>query len=706
MSARSTLTGLWRGGWHGPGIASCGWPCRRSRETPTLRRAALLDATVRVFAHDDTASVEELLVPDRSAALAEYCDPLVVDVHDLGSRGLWVSELIVWADAHPDLRPAHRPSYRSWHCLGRMVLKIARRHGGLRVSAGVHAVVPSDLYVPKVTVDLDGPITTVERPTIQQAAASAIDARLSGADSGHAEHFLQARLGDHPDVLGLVPESVRREFPCLRPGGERAYIDLLGVDSAGSIHVVETKIGHDVMLVVQGLDYWAWAQAHREALTAELGTAANAPIKLHFVVARPAGNGPPLGPYTAPQTEVLPWDLKWRFGVVEGWRLGEGPLSVNSGPWGEVPSELRRPPSSPPRYRRRLDAHLRRHFAGQLKGSSMTVDDAAHIVPEARLAWEAIGARGLFHQWAHHVRSSQAFAVNLFAPLSPEAVATLLGSVFATEMTSAEPPTFEYSDPLDELRESAAPHGHRTQVDVFLTGQSTEGPVTLLVEAKLSETDFGWCSAATNVNNDRPDVCATSGPFGHDPAGCFQLRNFDGPVRRRYDDYVEPWSDVSVHPGCWFRRSASQPMRSVALAEVLRRRHGGRVAVALCAPAEHRAIWTRWDAVRRFFDEDTLVDLPAEHVLAHHAGGVAGRLRDLYGLSAPQDARIVTDPEWQTWSILASLVERYQTPPIVVETHPCDGMYNCISLHAAPCVHRSGRRSQPRRRHAHPPSQR
>ncbi len=402
---------------------------------------------------------------------------------------------------------------------------------------------------------------------------TAIQARLNGADTGHAEHFLQARLGDRPDALGLVAESVRREFPCVRPGGERAYIDLLGVDRAGSIHIVETKIGSDVMLVLQGLDYWAWAQAHRSQLTAELGVAANAPIKLDFVVARPANNGLPLGPYTAPQTEVLPWDLKWRFGVADRWRLAKIRSLLSSPP----PASCRRaasPSSVPPRYRRRLDGHLREQFAGQLTGSTMTVNDSVHIVADARPAWDALGAGRLFHRWAHHVRSSQAFAVNLFAPLSPDAVARLLGSVFATEIINAEPPTLEYSDPLDELAESASPHGHRTQVDVVLTGQSTDGPVTLLIEVKLAETDFGWCSAATSPNNDRTDICARSGPFGGDPAGCFQLRNFNGPKRRRYDEFIEPAGDGSA-PGCWFRRSASQPMRNVALAEVLRRRHRG-----------------------------------------------------------------------------------------------------------------------------------
>ena len=32
------------------------------------------------------------------------------------------------------------------------------------------------------------------------------------------------------------------------------------------LHIIETKLGHDEMLVLQGLDYWMWARVNREAL--------------------------------------------------------------------------------------------------------------------------------------------------------------------------------------------------------------------------------------------------------------------------------------------------------------------------------------------------------------------------------------------------------------------------------------------------------
>ena len=48
-------------------------------------------------------------------------------------------------------------------------------------------------------------------------------------------------------------------------------IDFLGVDNSGHLHIVETKIGGDEMLVLQGLDYWIWAQRNLPQLIADLG---------------------------------------------------------------------------------------------------------------------------------------------------------------------------------------------------------------------------------------------------------------------------------------------------------------------------------------------------------------------------------------------------------------------------------------------------
>ncbi|MDZ7727117.1 MAG: hypothetical protein U5Q44_02375 [Dehalococcoidia bacterium] len=48
-----------------------------------------------------------------------------------------------------------------------------------------------------------------------------------------------------------------------RGEGARGFVDFVGVDIDGGLHVVETKIGPDHMLGLQGIDYWAWVTAHR-----------------------------------------------------------------------------------------------------------------------------------------------------------------------------------------------------------------------------------------------------------------------------------------------------------------------------------------------------------------------------------------------------------------------------------------------------------
>ena len=215
----------------------------------------------------------------------------------------------------------------------------------------------------------------------------------------------------------------------------------------------------------------------------------------------------------------------------------------------------------------------------------------------------------------------------------------------------------------------------------LLRGTTVNGPVALLVEVKLSEHDFGHCSAAVNPNNDTRHVCKTNGAFGGDPAACFQLRNHGLTVRRRYDEYVPATApNPPTTDACWYRGSASQPMRNVALTNVLRRRDRLDARYALCAPLANQAIWQRWDDAIDVLPEDIVIDLPAEHVLAHLPQDTVAHLRQRYLLDQPRRHDVVTDREWLTWQLVASLTERYEAPPRVIETHPGGGMYDCITM--------------------------
>lgn len=599
-------------------------------EVASVHRAAFFSRHIRIFTHDGATPTEVSPLAQHQVFLL-HIDPLETSVANLGDRNLWISDLLKWAATHPDLRSAHRPSYLAWHCLGRLVLRIQRVADGLQISAGVHAATPSDKYAPQITTNVNSTLEKTAEDQIQAAASEAIRRRLVGDDLDHLEHLLQARLFDCSKSIGLIKESLKREFPCMRPGPVRAYIDLIGLDKKGICHVVEVKIGGDEMLVLQGLDYYIWAKAHQKQLADYFGEDANMPIALDFVVAAPA-NGTAIGPYTSAQANALDGGIPWQFKVVTNWL--EGQPASTTGRSRTVPSPpISSKPVVPFRFAQRIHEHLVSVAIGLKPDGFSEVNLDDHIFPEAQWAWNNIEERTLLHRWAHHIRSSQAFAINLFGPLDDKAVSTLLSDQFGL-MESVERPFFEFEDATDRLNEMRQDRPHRTQVDVLLRGTAAAGkPVALLIEVKLAEEDFGTCSAFTSRINDRRHICHQKGPFGNDVDSCFQLRSHANGERRLYDKYLTGNLKLTgtETAGCWYRTSASQPMRNVALAGVLRQ-DGIDARYALCAPRAHREIWRRWDEVHRVLPNELLVTLPAESVLALHGSDTFTRIRDRYQL--------------------------------------------------------------------------
>ena len=607
----------------------------------TLRRAAFLDAPIRVITFEArtvlgrwTFTVEEQVIPARPAVLAEYHDPLVTTVHQLSASNVTVNELVNWADAHPELRPAHRDSYLAWHCLGRMVLRLRRVKGdGVEVTAGVNASKPSAVFAPAVGIDgIDESLTPDRVDEIHTAVDAAVDRRRTGVDNGHVEHLLQALLAEDIGSLKVRtnmdgPGRARREFPAIRADGSRGYIDLLAVDTQDRIHVIETKIGSDPMLVLQALDYYIWALAHREALAAEFGlTTTNPDVVVDFVVGV-TKTIKPIGPYTAPQAEVLPGGLRWRCFTTAGW--AEHDLKVKALPGRTWPDG---PRTAPPRFVSELHAHLAgdSHAPGPLIANTLLAEATDGIVPAARATYDDLADRGLLHGFVHHIRSSQAFAINLFGPLHEDDTRTLLSRWF-DDVIAAEPPIFEWSDPDDRLGELTPAHPHRTQVDVVLRGRTDDGRmVAALIEVKLSEADFGACSAFQALTNDTRSVCATSGPFGGDPAACFQLRHHGGETRRHYDRYLPVLNTPPPGAGCWFRGGLNQPMRNVALLHALLATGELDDAVfVLCAPAENAWVQHTWTHARALFGS-RLDSLDPADVLALHQHADAGNLAARY----------------------------------------------------------------------------
>ena len=599
-------------------------------EEPTRRRLPWLDVPVRLYTFTGNGPPEPVPPLARTEVLDGYPDALVTESHDLGDRAEWVDRLVRWAAGTPELVAAHRRSYLAWHCRGRKVLGVRRSRGGLTVTAGVHS---SKTDRPPLSLELSAALPADGFHRVTAVASTAIVDRLTGADVANAEHELQERLAQLHRRLRL--RHLAREFPATRTGGERGYIDFLAVGADRRLHVVETKIGPDPMLILQGLDYWIWASAHHDELVAhftdqfDTDLDPHAPPVIDFVLGAKAGRYH--HPVTAAVVTALDGSIRWRFHTIDGWDHED--TVIASAPPRRAPDD-----GGTARYTGRLQRHLLAH-AGDTVTRLRFNEPGARILEPARAAYDDLAARGLTHGYVDHVRSSQAFALNLFAGLGASELAALWALIDPT-VTQGHQLEFEYTDPDDDLGEAQTTRPHQTQVDVALRGRTGDGRHHVaFIEVKLSETAFGACSAFDLAANDTRHLCGQPGAWGGDPAGCFQLRNYTTADRRRYDTHLRPeWITPTSDSGCEFL-DLNQPMRNVALARALiDRGDADHVAVVLCAPAGNTNVWRQWARARHAFaqvPDTTLTDLPALEVAAIHTGARRDELVARYQLGSP-----------------------------------------------------------------------
>lgn len=187
--------------------------------------------------------------------------------------------------------------------------------------------------------------------------------------------------------------------------------------------------------------------------------------------------------------------------------------------------------------------------------------------------------------WVHHLRSSQAFAFNLFGPLAAACTPGSAGDWgWAREVWSKwfGAPTkveFEYPNQGDPLHEDDGA-GHRTRVDVKVDHDSDR---STFVEVKLTELEFGPCSAGRDDDNPRREFCERPGWKLETAGECylaaernrayFKLMN-DGPVD------LGALEDVG-RDGCPLRGGLYQIARNLLIAGQAR---PGRVRFAVAAP--------------------------------------------------------------------------------------------------------------------------
>jgi hypothetical protein len=606
----------------------------------TLTRLAWIDSCVRVFVYGPELIVRPAIIPARAEVLAaaRLLGLRTTREHDLGEAAALVEPLVTWAQKHwAPLDEVRRPSYVAWHCEGRQVLALSRRPGGVKVIAGVNytSTVPDGEETPlELEVSAERPLGRKERAQIEARVTRAVSNRLNGQDGGHVEHRLQSRLGAGPLDKGLSLTDYRREYPGWRGPGRPGFLDFLGIDRRHQIHVVETKVNpDDVTVVLQVLDYAIWVMANGVEIREKLnwGEAAGEERVVLDLVCAPkilAGGedalpaSPAIGRYIAGQLEALSPSLGWRIWLVD--HPGAEAPELRGLGWRALPDDaLVSAAIGGSRWLQRVNVALR---AGRSRDFA---DVTAAAVPEAVAAFENVIARGVDHRHLLNVRSSQALALNLFAPLGEAALRTLLSELEGKPLDIVEAVEFEFSDAQDRLGEQRRSSPHQTQVDVVLRGVgSDQARIMALVEVKFTE-EFSACSAYESAGNDQRGACRSSGLYGGDAAGCFQLRNH-GSGRRLYDTYLgdEPVNlpvGTADEGGCFVRGQLSQPARSLALGHMLvAKGEIDRFTYVVCAPRGHVNASRRLTELGAVFpDTETrcVVGLEVEDVRKLHADG-------------------------------------------------------------------------------------
>ena len=553
----------------------------------------------------------------------------------LGPMGDWAGPLEEWAAGH-GLQRDVRNGRVTWKHQGTNLLSISRAGKVLRVVGGVQST--STKYFATLTRELSGgPEDAEALREVQDAVDSAIE-HAAHVDR-YPEHALQAALT--ADQFGLTDWA--REVPAWRPESRRAaLIDFVGWEPDGRLHLVETKIGADAMLVLQGLDYWLWATANLRRLL-DLADSDDPTDPVVDFVVRPKSPGEdPISIYTSAQAEALDSRIPWRFHVISA-----GDTVPHPQPERTVPA-ARRAGARPLSWSQTLRRHMQ---AGTwLDGTPIahllySDRPEARLLPEAQTASARLQERSLLHGHHRSALSSQRFALNMLAPLTRHAWAAIAAQTCGQPgAVVVDEPVFEYMDPVNVLGEGTGLSPHQTQVDCLARFRLPSGGIhALLIEVKLTEQTFGVCSAA--LTTPWPDRCATPGPFGGLPEECFQLHNKGGRAQRRtYDEQLgDPAGAIAPEGGCWFRDGANQVMRNVALANALIRTGlAASATFALMAPKGHTSIWAQWQAHSRLlsrYPRVGIADLPAESIAAHHDTQTARELTAHYLLTQPRNGQ-------------------------------------------------------------------
>lgn len=351
--------------------------------------------------------------------------------------------------------------------------------------------------------------------------------------------------------------------------------------------------------------------------------------------------------------EVVNRHLPCDVPPIETWALEHRPVPVRLRVIKPSPSLRRLEP-----FAERLQAHLE-GWRSRVHGSRGREWGhwAEGIYREYRgLAGEVVRVDGVrLHSHAAHLRSSQIFAFNLFLPFrngGRSKLSDVVSGAFGTRLFIEEV-RFEWVPPGALLGEIAGdrPVGHEpaTAVDIALWGRLNGGSrAAVLLEVKLSETDFTHCQGRTSRGNLRRDVCDSARKFFDDPKACYLRRPLRKRRDRRYWEIFEEahgsvrkaFPRADLDGACPFAFSMQQPMRNLAVARGLEQCGNSEVERAwfgLCAHDDNPDVARHWEDWRNLLPEQEVIpSLPASKIVRageeEGLGQWATWMRDRYRL--------------------------------------------------------------------------
>ena len=252
---------------------------------PTRVRAPWLLPPVRVFTYEGASGVEEPPPLTQQESIRTFAGR-TWDVDQpavLGDKAAWVQAVLDWTTIAPQVDKVERPSYVSWHVAGRQVLKMIPTAKRLSIVAGVDSTKSENWPTPVKVV-------------LHDAAAgrrAARDHRRRLERRRGTPRRSRHRQSRTPDASRARARSSSSSQPAGNGSSPRGDQDRTAPhtstsspsDPSGRLHVVETKIGADAMLILQGLDYWLWCRANDAHANAALGATSARPPVIDFVVA-------------------------------------------------------------------------------------------------------------------------------------------------------------------------------------------------------------------------------------------------------------------------------------------------------------------------------------------------------------------------------------------------------------------------------------